>query len=274
MMDERNEIPQRRLSDEARARRRTELMEGVAEDEPGAGRGHWWAPVAAAAAVAVVGGGVYLAAGTGDDGGRPPAEQQSSLQVAASGSATASVRPTEVEETCEPAAMPDIKGPSPLESKELAPSLRSYRTILAEHLDPKDQHLDPTITNVQTGSAPGCGITALGTKLGWTVPGQDGKGMVQVEVVDLADGRMLTQVHLAHRGWRKVPVAGLPGAVVAYAVEYDGGAAVAVTREDGLTVAIDADHLFGNNATVPVRGFELTVDDLLEAAADPGFQMP
>jgi hypothetical protein len=47
----------------------------------------------------------------------------------------------------------------------------------------------------------------------------------------------------AHRGWRSIPP-DLPEVTAAFTaeftVEYDGGTAVAATRSDGLTVAIDA----------------------------------
>ena len=94
--------------------------------------------------------------------------------------------------------------------------------------------------------------------------------MVMVEVTTDWRG---SQIRLAHGGWQ--PAGSLPaGAVRAYVAEYPGGTAVAVTRTDGTTVALDAARLFGNNSVTPVTSMDMTADELLTTAADPRFQLP
>lgn len=154
--------------------------------------------------------------------------------------------------------------------------LNRYRMILARHLDSAGTHLERRASNEQTGtrSDPACPdgtawLTSYGTKLGWRMPGESGLGMVQVEV---SDGDWSDAgIRLAHDAWRAHPVS-LPG-VRSAEVATDGGLAVVVHRTDGVSVAIDTDALFGNNATTPVSGMELSADDLLAAAADPEFSL-
>jgi hypothetical protein len=149
------------------------------------------------------------------------------------------------------------------------PTLRTYRDLLVTHLDPQQQHL-LDVDNVQPGSDGACTTTSLGTKLGWQSAGAGGLGMVQVEVTASWDDG---GVHLAHDGWRRTDP--LPaGATDAYVVDYPLGTAVAVTRADGITVAIDASSLFANNSTTPVAPMPITTEQLLPAAADRGFKLP
>lgn len=267
-------IPDGRLSDEARARRRAELMEAISRDD---GRRPWLAPVAAAAVVAVVGGaayGVTALRGSGPGEAEPAGRGGSASLAEASGSespaAPSSSAPAE--ETCEPIEMGSARGRLRQQMddyRDLLPHVQEFRDVLAKHLDPKGQHLDPKSTNVQS-SGSGCGMSALGTKVGWSTPGASGLGMVQVEV---SAGDDLTQVHMAHPGWRRLPV-DVDGVTSAEQVEYGGGFAVQVVRDDGLTVAVDANLLFGNNSLEPIGAFPFDVADLVEAAADPALQLP
>ena len=55
--------------------------------------------------------------------------------------------------------------------------LKDYRDVIAEHIDPDGTHLQKKPDNLQSGGG-------LGTKLGWTVPGEEGLGMVEVFVGD------------------------------------------------------------------------------------------
>jgi hypothetical protein len=149
-------------------------------------------------------------------------------------------------------------------------TLTTYRNLVVEDLDPQRQHLEASASDVQASTGKGCALDGLGTKLGWTSAGDDGLGMVRVEVTtDWSQA----QIYLAHGAWR--PAGSLPaGAVDAYVADYDGGIAVAVTRADGTTVALDAALLFGNNSVTPVASMDLTAGELLVTAADPRFQMP
>ena len=156
------------------------------------------------------------------------------------------------------------------DTEDYAAELDGYRNLLVEHLDPQGGHLQE-VQNVQSSGEAPCALTSLGTKLGWTSDGGgEGLGMVRVEVTSAWDD---AQVHLAHEGW--LPAETIPpGTVNGYVAEYPGGTAVAITRADGTTVALDVASLFGNNSETPVAGMDLDVDGLLEAAADPGFQLP
>jgi|1185.fasta_scaffold25528_2 hypothetical protein len=154
--------------------------------------------------------------------------------------------------------------------RRYGPTLATYRDLVAEHLDPQQQHLQKEVTGGDINTAKGCVLDALGTKLGWTNAGEDGLGMVVVEVT--TDWRT-AQTNLAHGGWH--PASSLPaGAARAYVADYQGGTAVAVTRSDGTTVALDAARLFGNNSVTPVTSMDVTTDELLATAADPRFQLP
>jgi hypothetical protein len=139
--------------------------------------------------------------------------------------------------------------------------LQQYRNVLAEHIDPSGTHLQRKPGNLQSGGG-------LGTKLGWTLPGQDGLGLVQI---------------FAGKGWD-----GFVGAscgsgaecsettvdgVTAQIVKWDGTTSVVVERADG-TVAISINALFGNNSLVPVEGMDIPIADLVRAAADERITQP
>jgi hypothetical protein len=221
--------------------------------------------VAAALSVAVlavgVGGGAALLDGQDGHGDATRAADQPSH--APSSVAPTAPAPTAASPSCTISSDGPFSRP-PGSNKTLA----GYRAILAAHLDPGGQHLG-NVENVQR-SDDGCAtVTGLGTKLGWSTPGVSGLGVVQIEV---SRGWRDSQIHLAHDGWR--PAATVPaGTERAFVVEYDGGLAVAVTRPDGITVALDVNSLFGNNSTVPTSGMDFSVDQLLQTVADPGFEL-
>ncbi|GAA3803082.1 hypothetical protein [Nocardioides panacisoli] len=273
-MDER--VPaERPLDDATRARLRAELLEAVARDDPGSSSRSWrWlapAGVAAAVAAGVLAGAVLLGGGNERSDELGPAGGSSVVQEA---SDTPSSTPTSL--SADPdGCLPDSVGNARRQLRDqmqsyrkLLPTVQAYRDIVAQHLDPAGEHLDPRATNVQSSGA-ACGMSGLGTKVGWSVPGQDGLGEVQVEVTTSWRN---AQVHLAHDGW--MPAVDVPGATKAWSVKYDGGFAVAVQRTDGLTVALSADELFGNNSLTGIAGFPFSPDDLFETAADPAFTLP
>jgi len=225
-------------------------------------RGRTAATVLAVAVLAVgIGGGTALLAG--QDGRHAPQRAANRPSHAPSSVTPSGLAPTASSPACTISSEVPSSGGDGYDR-----TLASYRAILVAHLDPGGEHLGK-VDNIQ-GSDDGCAtVYGLGTKLGWSSPGVSGLGMVQVEV---NRGWRDSQVHLAHDGWQPAPVP--TGAVRAFAVEYDGGLAVAVTRPDGMTIALDANSLFGNNSTVPTSGMDFTVDQLLQTAADPGFQLP
>jgi hypothetical protein len=94
--------------------------------------------------------------------------------------------------------------------------------------------------------------------------------MLQVEV---AASWQDSQARYYLDGWRIVPL-DRPGVAEARVAEDGGRFGVVVRRTDGIVVSVIADPLFGNNSTVPVSGFDFTVEDLLATAADPEFALP
>ncbi|MEZ0578195.1 hypothetical protein [Nocardioides sp. MH1] len=268
------QIPDRPLPDDVRARRRVELMTSI-----GSGHEHrrrWLVPAAAAAVVAGLVGGGYAVSRAANDPAPPRSER--SLEVAGSGEATPSVAPSATSTTdCGDITTAQLErslrrhARQPVwEDPAIAPVLASYRDIVARHLDPAGQHLQRDVSGVQMGGSIRCGVSSLGTKLGWTVAGEDGEGMVQVEVNRSAHG---SQVAMSLDGWEPVP-SGLPGVTRAEVARDGGRTAVLVTRADGLVVGIIADPLFGNNSLTPVSDLDVSVDDLVATAADPDLALP
>ncbi len=161
-----------------------------------------------------------------------------------------------------------------------------YRTTAGVILDPSGKHLDPVDSrrsgSIQSGvhcdPQTGYQLTSLGTKIGWTSGGA--LGMIQIEVVSPEHDEQ-PQVLITHATWEHWrTTAPLPGGVsnvrVANYVEDGGGRAVVVKRQDGLTVAVDAAGVWGNNAapgSPPARGLP-KIDTLVELAASPELTLP
>jgi metal-sulfur cluster biosynthetic enzyme len=229
----------------------------------------WMVPVAAAAAVAVMAtGGVVVA-------------QRTSLlngdkQIA--GPQETSGKPSPVpDREVAPVKVPgdDVTGlwPAAFNGHGVAwsrdiPVLQKYRDVLAEHLDPTGEHLEKAVSNMQGGDA-GSGRT-IGTKLGWTVDGEDGLGMVQLAVGPGWDG---VGLFCDDPGWTCEDV-NHPGVKVARIATHDGARTYAAERSDGTVVAITLDSLFGNNSTIPVSGVDLGEKEVMAAAADPRLVVP
>lgn len=143
--------------------------------------------------------------------------------------------------------------------------LNRYRDTLAEHLDPRGEHLEKGVSNMQSGGG------SIGTKLAWTNDGESGMGMIQVTVA-----KSWRQVEVWACGvkfsglenWdcREIPA---PRGLTAQVAEHDGVTEVAVEHEDGHVVVLTVDALFGNNSSVPVSGIDLGEELLARAAADP-----
>lgn len=133
--------------------------------------------------------------------------------------------------------------------------LTDWADVVASHLDPRREHLQRVPTGYQ-----GTGQRGFGTKLGWSNPGEDGLGLVQVLVVPGTGGRS---------SGREVEVDGVTARV-------RGGAddlTVSVAHPDGFVVTIGVSTLFGNNSLVPVSGIDVTGSDLVLVAADDRFTL-
>jgi len=255
-------IPERSLRPHVKARREAELMQAISQESR---TKTWMVPVAAAAAVAITAaGGVVVTQRTsllkGDE------------QIA--GPLETSAKPSPVpDRVVAPVKVPgdDVTGlwPAAFNGHGVAwsrdiPVLQKYRDVLAEHLDPAGEHLEKTVSNMQQRGEAGSGRT-IGTKLGWTVEGEDGLGMVQLAVGS---------------GWDGVGLlcpcedVNYPGAKAARVATHGGTRTYAVERSDGTVVAITLDSLFGNNSTIPVSGVDLGEKEVMAAAADPRLVVP
>jgi hypothetical protein len=158
--------------------------------------------------------------------------------------------------------------PAPLDSGDYAgnETLRLYRDVLAEHLDPQGRHLQKKVTGMQGGGG------SLGSRFGWRNPGEDGLGMI---VISVNGGWQAT-------GWEcGMPQVDItcrditaPGGLEGQVAERGGAVDVAVEHPDGTVVIVSKENLFGNNSTVPVSAIDLTVEELAAAAADDRLKLP
>lgn len=221
----------------------------------------------ASLAVAAVIGGVALAGGGA--GGRADEEPgyagQSDATSELSGSeAVEQVRERHAEE---PAAV------DPPDSIDAA--LLVYRDVVAEYLDPSGEHLQKRPNNEQSGGGGAPDDVYLGTKLGWSNPGQDGLGMVQVGVASsqaALDGWWPCGAY-RDQAWTCRQATDETGKT--YETASSGRAEmILVRRTDGLLVVITLDALFGNNSLVPVEDFGFAAELVVAAASDPRIQLP
>lgn len=167
----------------------------------------------------------------------------------------------------QPSADQGVPGPDSWNDPEMK-VLVGWNDVLAENLDPRREHLSPMTEqnwNVQSGGS-------LGSKYTWTNPGESGTGMLQVAVMPAGGEWIDTPCAF---DYHCTPVAlprGVQGKAVGKAA--DGLLTVIVTRPDGEQVSLTLDFLFGNNATTPIRGSDLTLEDIARAAADERITLP
>lgn len=263
-------IPERRLRPHVKARREAELMQAISRESR---TKRWTVPVAAAAAVAVMAaGGVVVAQRTtllkGDEQAAGPLEKSGETSAKPSPVPDRVVTPVKAPRGDAMALWPAaFNGYGTAWSRDV-PVLQKYRDILAEHLDPAGEHLQKTVSGTQGGQAPSGRMT--GTKLGWTVDGEDGLGMVQLAVGSGWDG---VGLRCEDPGWTCDDV-DHPGAKAARIATHDGARTYAVERSDGTVVTITLDPLFGNNSSIPVSGIDLGEKEVMAAAADPRLVVP
>lgn len=262
-------IPERRLRPHVKARREAELMQAISRESR---KKKWMVPVAAAAAVAVMAaGGVVVAQRTtllGDEQAAGPLEKSGETSAKPSPVPDRVVTPVKAPGSDVVAQWPAaFNGQGAAWSRDL-PVLQKYRDVLAEHLDPAGEHLQKTVTGMQGGVA--ASGRAIGTKLGWTVEGEDGLGMVQLAVGSGWDG---VGLRCEDTGWACEDV-DHPGAKTARVATHDGAHTYAVERSDGTVVTITLDPLFGNNSTIPVSKIDLGEKEVMAAAADPRLVVP
>ncbi|HWM04063.1 MAG TPA: hypothetical protein VNP92_17150 [Actinophytocola sp.] len=245
----------------------------------------WLAPIAAAAAMAVFGGALFVASGLNDAGpdrGRPAGGIPGTLSDCVA--MPVLLRSVEVIPRGQNHGLIDqgrgrtpyrpAPGLLPQDMREVFQTLDSYREVVTVHLDPQRRHIKAWPSNVHN-LVQQLASCRLGSKLGWTVAGEDGVGVVRVEV---ATSWEQSGLRLAHEDWRSART-DVPGVEEAFVVEYDGGMAVAATRTDGLTVAIDAnqvdaDPLLRRHSSTGISRFTFDTDDLLAIVADGRMTLP
>lgn len=193
--------------------------------------------------------------------------------------------------------------PSPLESPPTLPEVdelpfSATRQLLIdsaiEHFDPARSHM-----TAESGSFSGRGIgdkVEVGTKLGWTVPGESGEGMLYVAVTApgyVAEEHALelfaglgTDLQIAEFSQRELPGTG-EQAWVAENVQTGAFGTLVIgvvyERGDGSLVGVGAYDMFGNNSLEPVSTIDVdlhraaafvTDPDLGIAAADRDAEVP
>ncbi len=205
---------------------------------------------AAVATAAVVGVGATVVddvAGPGEQG-VPAASSRTAPSTAPSSSPSSSPR----------------NSAAPADERTLEEYLADQRAIVGDTLDPTGEHLDLGSSGVQTTGA------GVGQKLAWSNPGEEGLGVVQVFVSPdwASQFEMLCD---RFQDCREVRDGGVGGRTLT-----DGSTTwVGVDHPaDGPVVVLSVDTLFGNSSTVPVSGIDLSVRDLLRAAADERFTTP
>jgi|SRR5664279_2607843 len=160
------------------------------------------------------------------------------------------------------------------ENPAVAPQLAAYQQAAALILDPSGTHLDSEVSNVQFGCNPANDrLTSLGTKLGWSSSGA--LGVVRLEVVTPEQAKA-SQIIMSHEGWIRTNDNLPTGISKAWVTDYEDGRAVYVERQDGLTVAVDANGKFGNNVSPgsPSAADLPTDEKLLQLAASTLLGLP
>ena len=143
--------------------------------------------------------------------------------------------------------------------------LTDWAETLARHLDRQGGHLQTRPDNVQGGGG-------LGTKLGWSVPGEHRLGMVEIYVGRDAFQGGFWQYSCDRYSppCETVTVRGVEMRVQ----RADGATAVYHEQPDGDRVFLLIDPLFGNNSLVPLDDLDFALRTLAAAVSDPAFTTP
>ena len=240
-------------------------------------RNHFAAAGSGMLVAAVIGAGWMLVGGP--DGGTtsgPPAQFTASQEGDAatpSPSAASSTVPSDK------ASHPGNKAGEPTLQGVTGPSLKSTRQfryglydIVADHLDASKKYLNYDTNNLQSIGGGQDSQRSLGIKLGWSVPGQAGEGMVQISVSNIT-GPDADPCGL-YSGTTCKPV-DLPGGGSAQLGQAaDGTFEVAFRQPDGEKVGVIVDPLFGNNSTVAVDDMAISKQDVYALVQDTRISLP
>jgi hypothetical protein len=154
-----------------------------------------------------------------------------------------------------------------------------------EHFDPDRSHLPEKSSNFHGGGIGG--KEGVGTKLGWTVPGERGEGMLYVAVSApgyAAAGEyaiegfagLATELELADYTRRELPGTG-EQAWVAEGVQTGGFGTLAIgvvyERADGSLVGVGAYDLFGNTSLEPVSTIDIDLQQAASFVTDPDLEI-
>ena len=148
--------------------------------------------------------------------------------------------------------------------------LSQWNDVLAEHLDPRRDHLQPyslRTANEQSGGG------YLGSRFGWANAGEEGLGMLAIGV---ARSRAAAWESPCSTGQYELTCrdARGPDGERARVGTSDSVTTVELEQADGDVVTLTLDLLFGNNSLVPISGADVTPAQLLEAAADERLDLP
>ncbi|WP_129670185.1 hypothetical protein [Phytoactinopolyspora endophytica] len=151
----------------------------------------------------------------------------------------------------------------------------------AEHIDPERTYLPQETTN--TGSGSGEHGVRVSSKLGWTVPGESGMGMVQVAVTTpgYVDGEYAREDVAMLIGCetldaceqQTIPETGETVLVAEEDPDRDLAFGVMYERADGSLTAIGVYDLFGNNSTEPVSEMDISLEQAFAFVTDPDLQI-
>ena len=162
-----------------------------------------------------------------------------------------------------------------------ATTKNSWR-LAVRHLDPSRDHLgDYEVDNFSGGS--GEAGVEIGQKIGWTVRGDRGEGMVQLAVTRAAPGVVprlgpghddavgfCNDTYLPAKACRRTTVAGV---AVYLAKTSDGGFVMDRRQEDGEVASIVVSPLFGNNTSVALHSMGITTTAAAGLLDDPALDV-
>jgi hypothetical protein len=140
--------------------------------------------------------------------------------------------------------------------------------VAKDHLDPDGDNLG-WASSVQT-STTASDLNALGTEMGWRVPGEDGLGMVQVGIgaPGLGAAEVRLEWVLCGEAYTCEERELSDGSTAWVGRSDDGRLGVGYQQDDGEWVWVLVAPLFGNRTTTPVSSVDITIDQALGFVAD------
>lgn len=225
----------------------------------------------ALAATVVLGTALLTTGGSGTGQSAPgPATALTPSASSAPEPSEASDAPTEASPPPTPADPGPVGGDLP-DRRESADWRNGLYDVVASVLDPQKRHLNYSTQSLQSGGD-GRGGISMGIKLGWTMPGQPGEGMVQISLSDQAgESADESRIYLGAPMRERL----LPGGTsVRVGERPDGAFAVSHRQPDGETVWVLVEPLFGGNSLEPVSGMEVSRADVFRLVQDERLDLP